>query len=115
MPRQTEPNANNPLGGLLQDMIPRGRVRSENTQAITGQPGLRPDIITVSSRKPVVVFMIVCQKYDIRPDYIQSYDFVGCHQLMHIQQGHYTMQMENAISAKRLQPTTRICPASSWL
>ena len=24
MPRQTEPNANNALGGLLQDMMPRG-------------------------------------------------------------------------------------------
>lgn len=45
MPRQTEPNANNALGGLLQDMLPRGQVRSENTQAISGQPGLRPDII----------------------------------------------------------------------
>ena len=45
MPRQTEPNANNALGSLLQDMIPRGQVRSENTQAITGKPGLRPDII----------------------------------------------------------------------
>ena len=40
MPRQTEPNANNALGNLLQDMMPRGQVRSENTQAITGKPGL---------------------------------------------------------------------------
>ena len=56
MPRQTEPNANNALGGLLQDMLPRGQVRSENTQAITGQPSLRPDIIiTAPSRSPVVV------------------------------------------------------------
>ena len=56
MPRQTEPNANNALGGLLQDMLPRGQVRSENTQAISGQPGLRPDIvITVPGRSPVVV------------------------------------------------------------
>ena len=45
MPRQTEPNANNALGSLLQDMMPRGLVRSENTQAISGQPSLRPDII----------------------------------------------------------------------
>ena len=45
MPRQTEPNANNALGSLLQDMMPRGQVRSENTQAISGKPGLRPDII----------------------------------------------------------------------
>ena len=40
MPRQTEPNANNALGSLLQDMMPRGQVRSENTQAISGKPGL---------------------------------------------------------------------------
>ena len=45
MPRQTEPSANNALGGLHQDMMPRGEVRSENTQAITGQSGLRPDIV----------------------------------------------------------------------
>ena len=56
MPRQTEPNANNALGSLLQDMMPRGQVRSENTQAITGKPGLRPDIIiTVPGRAPVVI------------------------------------------------------------
>ena len=56
MPRQTEPNANNALGGLLQDMLPRGQVRSENTRAITGQPGLRPDIIiTAPGRSPVVI------------------------------------------------------------
>ena len=56
MPRQTEPNANNALGSLLQDMLPRGQVRSENTRAITGQPGLRPDIIiTAPGRSPVVV------------------------------------------------------------
>ena len=56
MPRQTEPNANNALGGLLQEMLPRGQVRSENTQAISGRPGLRPDIIiAVPGRSPVVV------------------------------------------------------------
>ena len=56
MPRQTEPNANNALGSLLQDMMPRGQVRSENTRAITGQRGLRPDIIiTVPGRAPVVI------------------------------------------------------------
>ena len=56
MPCQTEPNANNALGGLLQDMLPHGQMRSENTQAITGQPGLRPDIIfTAPGRSPVVV------------------------------------------------------------
>ena len=56
MPRQTEPNANNALGGLLQEMLPRNQVRSENTQAILGHPGLRPDIlITASGRSPVVI------------------------------------------------------------
>ena len=56
MPRQTEPNANNALGNLLQDMLPRSQVRSENTQAISGQPGLRPDIIVnAPGRSPVVV------------------------------------------------------------
>ena len=56
MPRQTEPNANNALGSLLQDMLPHSRVRSENTQAISGQPGLRPDIIvTAPGRSSVVI------------------------------------------------------------
>ena len=56
MPRQTEPNANNALGSLLQDMLPRGQMRSENTQAISGQSALRPDIIiTLPSHSPVVV------------------------------------------------------------
>ena len=56
MPRQTEPNANNALGSLLQDMLPRSQVRSENTQAISGHPSLRPDIIvTAPGRSPVVV------------------------------------------------------------
>ena len=56
MPRQTEPNANNALGSLLQAMLPRSHVRSENTQAISGHPGLRPDIIVnAPGRSPVVV------------------------------------------------------------
>ena len=56
MPRQTEPNANNALGSLLQDLLPRSQVRSENTRAISGHPGLRPDIlITAPGRSPVVV------------------------------------------------------------
>ena len=56
MPRQTEPNVNNALGSLLEAMLPRSSVRSENTQAIYGHPGLRPDIlITASGRAPVVV------------------------------------------------------------
>ena len=56
MPHQTEPSANNAMGGLLQAMLPRSRVRSEHTQAISGHPGLRPDIlITAPDRAPVVV------------------------------------------------------------
>ena len=56
MPRQTEPNANNALGSVLQDMLPRSQVYSENTQAISGQPGLRPDIIAAApGRSPVVI------------------------------------------------------------
>ena len=56
MPRQTEPNANNALGSLLQDMLPRSEVRSENTQAISSHSGLRPDIIvTAPGHSPVVV------------------------------------------------------------
>ena len=55
MPRQTEPNANNAMGSLLQGMLSRSQVRSENTQAISGRPGLRPDIlVTASGRSPVV-------------------------------------------------------------
>ena len=37
-------------------MLPRSQVRSENTQVISGQPGLRPDIIvTAHGRSPVVI------------------------------------------------------------
>ena len=56
MPHQTEPSVNNALGILLQGMLPRSDVRSENTQAIYGRPGLKPDIlITAPSRAPVVI------------------------------------------------------------
>ena len=56
MPRQTEPNANNALEGLLRGMLPRSTVRSENTQAIAKRPGLKPDIlITEAGRSPVVI------------------------------------------------------------
>ena len=56
MPRQTEPSANNALGRLLQRMLPTCQVRTENTQAIAGHPGLRPDIlITATGRSPVVI------------------------------------------------------------
>ncbi len=56
MPRQTEPNVNNARGSLLQAMLPRSQVRSENTQAISGHPGLRPDIIVAApGRSPVAL------------------------------------------------------------
>ena len=56
MPRQTEPNANNAMGSLLQGMLSRSRVRSENTQTISGHSGLRPDIlITAPGCSPVAV------------------------------------------------------------
>ena len=56
MPRHTEPSANNALGSLLQPMLGRASVRSENTQTIVGHPGLRPDIlITTHGRSPVVI------------------------------------------------------------
>ena len=56
MPHQTEPSANNATGGLLQAMLPRSSVRSEHTQAISGHPGLQPDIlITAPGHAPVVV------------------------------------------------------------
>ena len=56
MPHQTEPSANNALGGLLHGMLSRRQVLSENTQTIAGNPGLRPDIlITAAGCSPVVV------------------------------------------------------------
>ena len=56
MPHQTEPNANNALGGLLGKMLPRYNVRSENTQQIVGQPALQPDIlVTAPYHSPVAV------------------------------------------------------------
>ena len=56
MPRQTEPNANNALGNLLNGMLPRSQVGSERTRTISGQLGLRPDIlITAQGRSPVVI------------------------------------------------------------
>ena len=56
MPRQTEPSANNALGNLLKTMLPRSQVGSERTRTISGQLGLRPDIlITATGRSPVVI------------------------------------------------------------
>ena len=56
MPLQTGPNADNALGSLLQAILPKSDVRSENTRPITGHPGLRPGIlITASDRAPVAI------------------------------------------------------------
>ena len=69
MPRQTEPNANNAMGGLLQAMLPRSSVRSENTQAISGQPGLRPDIlITAPGHAPVVIEAEYMPAHTVEPE-----------------------------------------------
>ena len=56
MPHQTEPSANNALGNLLQGMLGKATVRSENTSVIQGNAGLQPDIlITAAGRSPVVI------------------------------------------------------------
>ena len=56
MPHQTEPSANNALGNLLQGMLGKATVRSENTQVIEGHAGYHPDIlITATGRSPVVI------------------------------------------------------------
>ena len=56
MPRHTEPSVNDAMGLLLQTMLFRSSVRSENTRAIAGRPSLRPDIlITGLGRSPVVI------------------------------------------------------------
>ena len=56
MPRHTEPSVNDAMGLLLQTMLFRSSVRSENTRTIAGRPGLHPDIlITAPGSSPVVV------------------------------------------------------------
>ena len=56
MPQQTEPSANSALGGLLQGMLPRSDVYSENTQVIAGQARLQPDVLVITpGAAPVVV------------------------------------------------------------
>ena len=56
MPHQTEPSANNALGSILQGMLGKAIVRSENTQVIQGHAGLQPDIlVTATGRSPVVI------------------------------------------------------------
>ncbi len=69
MPRQTEPNANNALGNLLGAMMPRSNVRSENTQAISGNPALRPDIIvTAPGRSSVVIEAEYMPAHTVEPE-----------------------------------------------
>ena len=56
MPHQTEPSANNALGNLLQGMLGKATVLSENTQVIEGHKGFHPDVlITATGRSPVVI------------------------------------------------------------
>ena len=56
MPNQIEPSVNNALGILLQAMLSRSHVRSENTQTIEGHPGMHPDIlVTAPGSAPVVL------------------------------------------------------------
>ena len=56
MPHQTEPSANNALGNLLQGMLGKATVLSENTQVIEGHAGFHPDVlITAVGRSPVVI------------------------------------------------------------
>ena len=56
MPHQTEPNVNVAIASLLQGMLARSQVLAENTQTISGSPGLKPDVlITAPGRSPVVL------------------------------------------------------------
>ena len=50
-------------------MMPRSNVRSENTQAISGAPGLRPDIlITAPGRSPVVIEAEYMPAHTVEPE-----------------------------------------------
>ena len=69
MPRQTELNANNALGILLQGMFSRSRVIYENTQVVVDHPGLKPDIlITAYGCSPVVVEAEYMPAYTVEPE-----------------------------------------------
>ncbi len=69
MPRQTEPNANNALGILLQAMFSRSSVYYENTRVIVDHPGRQPDIlITSPGRSPVVVEAEYMPAYTVEPE-----------------------------------------------
>ncbi len=55
-PRHSEPSVNNQLGDILREMLFGCQVRSENTQLVSGRPGLQLDnLITAPGRAPVVV------------------------------------------------------------
>ena len=69
MPRQTEQNANNALGILLQGMFSRSSVYYENTRVIVDHPGRQPDIlITSPGRSPVVVEAEYMPAYTVEPE-----------------------------------------------
>ena len=69
MPRHTEPSVNDAMGLLLQTMLSRSSVRSENTRTIAGHPSLHPDIlITGLGRSPVVIEAEYMPTADVEPD-----------------------------------------------
>ena len=69
MPRQTEQNANNALGILLQGMFSRSSVYYENTRVIVDHPGRQPDILITSyGRSPVVVEAEYMPAYTVEPE-----------------------------------------------
>ena len=72
MPHQTEPSANNALGNILQGMLGKATVRSENTQVIQGHAGLQPDIlITAPGRSPVVIEAEYDPAQNVEPEAVQ--------------------------------------------
>ena len=60
MPRQTEPSANNALGGLLRSMLPGSQVLSEHTRVIQGRPGLQPDLLITDPHRALLDRRVIC-------------------------------------------------------
>ena len=69
MPHQTEPSANTTLGNILQGMLGKAVVRSENTQVIEGHAGYHPDIlVTATGRSPVVIEAEYDPAHNVEPE-----------------------------------------------
>ncbi len=51
MPHQTEPSANTTLGNILQGMLGKAIVRSDNTRVIQGHAGYHPDILITATAR----------------------------------------------------------------